>query len=72
MVYGLDGKVVLSKIKAGEFASFKEVYQTIFAENFAFKKVTGTGTMNIDRTQNTAPILSNRIDLSSKVTLGKK
>jgi hypothetical protein len=26
----------------------------------------------VDRSQNTAPVIANRIDLSSKVTLGKK
>jgi hypothetical protein len=72
VVYDLDGKVVLSKIKAGEFASFREIFQTIFTENSAHKKVTGTGSMNLDRTQNSAPVIPNRIDLSSKVTLGKK
>lgn len=72
VVYDINGQVVLSSAKAGAFASYKEVLESIYIKRGAFKKVTGTGTMNIDRTQNTAPVLSNRIDMSSRVTLGKK
>jgi hypothetical protein len=68
----LNGQVVLSSAKAGAFASYKEVLESIYTKRGAFKKVTGVGSMNVDRTQNAAPILSNRIDMSSKVTLGKK
>ena len=72
VVYDLNGQVVLSSAKAGAFASYKEVLESIYTKRGAFKKVTGVGSMNVDRTQNAAPILSNRIDMSSKVTLGKK
>jgi len=72
VVYDSNGQVVLSSTKAGAFANYKEVLESIYVKRGAFKKVTGTGTMNVDRSQNSAPVIANRIDLSSKVTLGKK
>jgi len=72
IVYNSEGKAVLSKLKAGEFASYKEVYESIFTENSAFKKVTGTGNLTLDRSQNTNTPIPNRVDMSSKITLGKK
>lgn len=72
VVYDSNGQIVLSSTKAGAFANYKEVLESIYVKRGAFKKVTGTGTMNVDRSQNSAPVIANRIDLSSKVTLGKK
>ena len=72
-IYAVDynGNAIISKIHAGKFADQFEIYNEIVAKREAYKKVSGIGGI-IDRTQNAAPILSNRIDLSSKVTLGKK
>ena len=72
VVYTLDGKVVLSKIKAGEFASFDEVYQTIYTENSAIKKVTGNGSLTLDRSQNTVTPIPNRHNMADHIKLGKK
>lgn len=72
VVYDSAGQVVLSSAKAGAFASYKEVLESIYVKRGAFKKVTGNGSLNIDRTQNTAPVLPNRTDMSSGRTLGKK
>lgn len=72
VVYDTNGQVVLSTTKAGAFANYKEVLESIYTKRGAFKKVTGIGNAHLDKTQNNAPILTNRIDMSSKVTLGKK
>jgi len=68
----VNGNAIPSKINHGKFADPTEIYNDIVLKREAYKKVNGIGSINLDRTQNTAPILSNRIDMSSKVTLGKK
>lgn len=72
VVYDSNGQVVLSTTKAGAFANYKEVLESIYTKRGAFKKVTGIGNAHLDKNQNNAPILTNRIDMSSNVKLGKK
>lgn len=72
VVYDSKNERVLSSAKAGEFASYKEVLESIYVKRGAFKKVTGTGNLTLDRSQNTNTPIPNRVDMSSKITLGKK
>lgn len=72
VVYDSNNQRVLSSAKAGEFASYKEVLESIYLKRGAFKKVTGSGNLTLDRSQNTSTPIPNRVDMSSKITLGKK
>jgi GTPase SAR1 family protein len=71
-IYAVDsnGNAIISKINHGKFADPDEIYNDIVFKREAYKKVNGAGALTIDKNEKT-PIPS-RIDLSSKVTLGKK
>lgn len=72
VVYDSNGQVVLSSTKAGAFANYKEVLESIYVKRGAFKKVNGNGALTLDRSKNEKTPIPNRIDMSSKITLGKK
>ena len=72
VVYDSNNQRVLSSSKAGEFASYKEVLESIYIKRGAFKKVTGTGNLTLDRSQNTNPPIPNRHNMANNITLGKK
>ena len=71
VVYDSNNQIVLSSAKAGKFASYKEVLESIYLKRGAFKKVTGNGSLTLDRSQNTNPPIKDRVDMSSKIKLGK-
>ena len=72
VVYDLNGQVVLSSEKAGEFACYKEVFKSIYTKRKALKVNDPTNLPLLDKGKNTSAPLSGRFDMSSKITLGKK
>lgn len=72
VVYDANGQVVLSGQKHGAFASYKEVLESIYTKRGAFKKVTGNGSLTLDRSQNTVPPIPNRHNMADHIKLGKK
>lgn len=72
VVYDSNNQRVLSSSKAGEFASYKEVLESIYVKRGAFKKVTGTGNLTLDRSQNTNTPIPNRHNMADHIKLGKK
>lgn len=71
VVYGEDGKIILSKTKAGAYADYKEVVESIYTKRNAFKKVVGGG-VHTPVVSDDKKALTGRVDLASKVTLGRK
>lgn len=71
VVYDSNGQAVLSKVKAGAFADYKEVLESIYTKRGAFKKVIGGGGVN-QPVSGERPKLQNRTNLAENVTLGKK
>ena len=72
VVYDANGQVVLSGQKHGAFASYKEVLESIYNKRGAFKKVTGNGSLTLDRSQNTVTPIPNRHNMADHIKLGKK
>ena len=72
VVYDANGQVVLSGQKHGAFASYKEVLESIYNKRGAFKKVTGNGSLTLDRSQNIVPPIPNRHNMADHIKLGKK
>lgn len=72
VVYDSKNERVLSSAKAGEFASYKEVLESIYTKRGAFKKVTGNGSLTLDRSQNTVTPIPNRHNMADHIKLGKK
>ena len=72
VVYDANCQVVLSGQKHGAFASYKEVLESIYTKRGAFKKVTGNGSLTLDRSQNTVPPIPNRHNMADHIKLGKK
>ena len=72
VVYDSNNQRVLSSTKAGEFASYKEVLQSIYIKRKALKVNDPTNLPLLDKGKNTSAPLSGRFDMSSKITLGKK
>lgn len=73
-IYAVDsnGNAIISKIHAGKFADQFEIYNEIVAKREAYKKISGNGGIHLDKSLNTKDPIPNRIDMSSKITLGKK
>ena len=72
VVYDINGQVVLSSEKAGEFACYKEVLKSIYTKRKAIKVNDPINNLPLDKGKNTSAPLSGRFDMSSKITLGKK
>ncbi len=72
VVYDSNNQIVLSKVQAGEFASYKEVLESIYVKRGAVKKTNGNGNAPLDRGSNTNPLVPNRVNMASQVVLGKK
>ena len=71
VVYDSNNQRVLSSTKAGEFASYKEVLQSIYIKRKALK-VNDPTNLHLDKDKNTSTPIPNRVDMSSKIKLGKK
>ena len=72
VVYDSNNQRILASSKAAELATYKEVLESIYIQRGAFKKVTGTGNLTLDRSQNTNPPIPNRHNMANNITLGKK
>ena len=71
--YAVDsnGNAIISKVNAGKFADPTEIYNDIVAKREAYKKVSGGGSVNLDKSQNTNPTLPNRHNMANNIKLGK-
>ena len=72
VVYDSNNQRVLSSTKAGEFASYKEVLLNIYIKRKAQKVNDPTNLPLLNKDKNTSTPIPNRVDMSSKIKLGKK
>lgn len=70
IVYGEDGKAILSKIKAGAFADYSEIAESIYSKRNAYKKIAGGG-VHVPTISEDKKALTGRVDLASKTKLGR-
>ena len=72
VVYDSNNQRVLSSTKAGEFAYYKEVLLNIYIKRKAQKVNDPTNLPLLNKDKNTSTPITNRVDMSSKIKLGKK